>query len=46
MTFIYRELARNSGRDDFDKGFVEKNILSWMPFDVSKTYASLNVQEN
>ena len=37
VTFIYRELARYSERDTFDKEVVEAMLLSWMPFKVRKT---------
>ena len=40
VTLIYRELARCSKRDTFDKKAVEAIILSWMPFKVRKTYTT------
>ena len=40
MAFIYRELAKYSKGDAFDKKMVEAIILSWMPFKVRKTYTT------
>ena len=36
VTFIHRELARDSKGNKFDKEFVEDCILGWMPFKVRK----------
>ena len=41
VTLICRELVTYSKRDAFDKEVVKMLILSWMPFEVRKTYKEM-----